>query len=214
MKRSPEFNLSLYFIADPACCGGRDVAQIARAAAESGVTLIQFRDKINPPAIVLETARRVRDALVGSGIPLIINDYVDIALEIGAAGAHIGQGDMSAVKARALLGPDSILGLTAFTEDHIAAVDPALVDYIGTGPVYPTLTDKGKPVLGPVRFAELVKLSRVPVVGIGGITPRNAGPVLEAGAAGIAVMRGIGAAADVRAAVGDLLIVSNIPRPM
>ncbi|HRQ61862.1 MAG TPA: thiamine phosphate synthase, partial [Alphaproteobacteria bacterium] len=75
------------------------------------------------------------------------------------------------------------------------------VDYIGTGPVYPTLTDKGKPVLGVQRFAELAALSPVPVVGIGGITPENAGAVREAGADGIAVMRGIGAAADINAAV-------------
>ncbi|MCD8498341.1 MAG: thiamine phosphate synthase [Alphaproteobacteria bacterium] len=198
MKLFPKsFDLSLYFIADPACCASRDVVAIARTAAEAGVTLIQYRDKISSKEHVWETARRMKTALAGTGVPLLINDYVDIAAEIGANGAHIGQGDTIPAEARGLLGPDAILGLTAFTEDHISAIDPAIVDYIGTGPVYPTLTDKGKPVLGPQRFAELVSLSPVPVVGIGGITADNAGAVREAGADGIAVMRAIGAADDV-----------------
>lgn len=206
MKHSRKrFDLSLYFIADPASCAGRDVAEVAALAAKAGVTLIQYRDKTSPHALVLETARRMKTALAGTGVPLLINDYVDIARAVGAEGAHIGQGDISAAEARAMLGPDAVLGLTAFTEDHIAAVDPALVDYIGTGPVYPTLTDKGKPVLGPARFAGLVSLSPVPVVGIGGITADNAAPVLDAGAAGIAIMRGIGAADDVAAAVRSFL---------
>jgi thiamine-phosphate pyrophosphorylase len=200
VARAP-FNPALYFILDPACCGGRDVAEVARAAVAGGVTLVQYRDKLRSPAVVLEAARRVKAALAGTGVPLLINDYTEIALQIKADGAHIGQGDMSAAEARAVLGPDAILGLTAFTEDHIRAVDPALVDYIGTGPVYPTLTDKGKPVLGPERFAALVKLSPVPVVGIGGITADNALSILEAGADGIAVMRAIGAADDVQGAV-------------
>lgn len=147
----------------------------------------------------------MKDALLGTGVPLLINDYVDIAVEVGADGAHIGQGDISPALARKMLGPDAILGLTAFTEAHIAAVDRAVVDYIGTGPVYPTLTDKGKPVLGSARFAELVKLSPVPVVGIGGITVENAAFVLAAGADGIAVMRAIGAADDVKETAHDFL---------
>lgn len=199
------FNLALYFIADPECCAGRDVADVAHLAASAGATLIQYRDKRTARPAVLEIARRMKAALAGTGVPLLINDYVDIAAEIGAAGAHIGQGDIGPAEARAMLGPKAILGLTAFTEAQIAAVDPSIVDYIGTGPVYPTLTDKGKPVLGTARFAELVRLSPVPVVGIGGITAENAAPVREAGAAGIAVMRGIGAADDVEAAVRRFL---------
>jgi len=131
----------------------------------------------------------------------LINDYVDIAFAVGADGVHVGQGDLSAAQARAKLGGDAIVGLTAFNKEQIAAVDPAVVDYIGTGPVYPTQTDKGKPVLGVDGFSELVVLSLVPVVGIGGITPENAKPVLEAGAAGVAMMRSVSAADDIAAAV-------------
>lgn len=134
-------------------------------------------------------------------VPLLVNDYVDIAVEIGADGAHIGQGDLSPKSAREMLGADKILGLTAFTAEQLDMVDPALVDYVGTGPVFPTLTDKGKPVLGVEGFEILAAMSPVPVVAIGGITPECAMEITLAGAAGLAVMRSIGAADDVEAAV-------------
>lgn len=204
MRRLPRaFDLSLYFIADPACCGGRDVAGVVSMAVEAGVTMVQYRDKSNSPDFVLHNAKILKKICEGAGVPLLINDHVDIALKAGVDGVHIGQGDMTAAQARELLGPEAIVGLTAFTEKHIAAVDAGVVDYIGTGPVYPTLTDKGKPVLGAQRFAELAALSPVPVVGIGGITPDNAGDVMQAGADGIAVMRGIGAAPDITRAVKE-----------
>lgn len=204
------FNPALYFIIDPACCAGRDVVEVVGQAVLGGVSMVQYRDKSNSPATVLANAKLLKQALQGTGIPLLINDHVAIALEAGADGVHIGQGDVSPSEARKVLGPDSIIGLTAFTETHIAAVDAAIVDYIGTGPVYPTQTDKGKPVLGIPRFADLVQLSPVPVVGIGGITPKNALPVINAGAAGIAVMRGIGEAADARREAQKFLDI--IPR--
>lgn len=200
------FNPALYFILDPACCAGRDVLDVARAAVEAGVTLLQYRDKTSPRDVILRNAKVLGEICARACVPLLINDHVEIALLAGADGVHIGQGDMSPAQARDMLGPEAILGLTAFTEDHIRSVDPAIVDYIGTGPVYPTQTDKGKPVLGVQRFADLVKLSPVPVVGIGGITSENAFPVLEAGAAGVAVMRAIGEAADVKAAVESFLV--------
>ena len=129
-------------------------------------------------------------------IPLIINDRVDIALAIDADGVHIGQGDMKSEQAREMLGPDKVIGLTAFTEGHAKAIDPDIVDYIGTGPFYETKTDKGKPVLGAKRFSELAALSPVPVVGIGGVTAENCADVIDAGADGVAMMRSISAAKD------------------
>lgn len=230
----------VYFILDPALCNGRDVADIAAAALRGGAGMIQYRDKENTPDIILHNINLIkkivdefsmdqfnarnpspspfgrgkkREAFQGEGfgkIPFLINDHVAIAREIGADGVHIGQGDMTAAQARALLGPNKIIGLTAFTEDHIRAVDPAIVAYIGTGPVYPTHTDKGKPVLGVERFAELAALSPVPVVGIGGITAENAAPVIHAGAAGVAVMRAISQAPDPELASRELVRVISL----
>ncbi|MCK6418507.1 MAG: thiamine phosphate synthase [Alphaproteobacteria bacterium] len=199
-----KFNPFVYFILDPTLCNGRDVADIAAAALRGRAGMLQYRDKDNPLEMVLENALRIQ-SVVGGRIPFLINDHVTIARDINADGVHIGQGDMTPAQARALLGPEKIIGLTAFTEDHIRAVDPAIVAYIGTGPVYPTQTDKGKPVLGVARFSELAALSPVPVVGIGGITADNAAPVIRAGAAGVAVMRGISQALDPEFATQELV---------
>lgn len=190
------FDLSIYFVADPHACGGRDIAEVVMAAARGGVTVVQLRNKIDPKPLVAAQAAMLCELLKPYNIPFLVNDYVDIARDVGADGAHIGQGDITPAEARKILGEDAILGLTAFTEEQIGAVDPAVIDYIGTGPFFPTQTDKGKPVLGAEKFAALIKSSPVPVVGIGGITVDNAEQVLDAGANGLAMMRAISAADD------------------
>ena len=190
------FDLSIYFVADPHACGGRDIAEVVLAAADGGVTMVQLRNKVDSKTLVAAQAAMLCELLKPYDITFLVNDYVEIARDVGADGAHIGQGDISASEARQILGEDAILGLTAFTEEHISTVDPALVDYIGTGPFFPTQTDKGKPVLGAEKFAALIERSPVLVVGIGGITPDNAQQVLDAGANGVAMMRAISAADD------------------
>lgn len=170
-------------------------------AVSGGISIVQFRDKtpIDTPGQrkkFKDHACRIHEFLKPRHIPFLINDHVDIAKEIGADGVHVGQGDASPEDVRRVLGSEAVIGLTAFRSEHFAALDPQVVNYVGTGPVYPTKTDKGKPVLGPEKFAELIKGAPVPVVGIGGITPDNFAPVIEAGAAGVAVMRAIGEADD------------------
>ncbi len=218
------FDLSVYFIADPSVCAGRRVVDVVAAAVKGGASMVQLRDKTGvfedvkeikgfllsfpptrspsdffPPPIggrVTEGGVRI----VGGRIPFIINDDVMLAKEINADGVHLGQGDMSALEARKILGPDKIIGVTAFEDEHFAAIDPAVVDYAGTGPFYATKTKPGKKILGALEFTRLVKLSPVPVVGIGGITPDNAGAVMACGAAGVAMMRGVSEANDPEAA--------------
>ncbi len=194
MKR--KFDLSVYFVLDPACCGGRDALVVARAALVGGVSMVQLRDKKSPKEDVRALAETLLPLTQEAGALLIINDRVDVAAEIGADGVHLGQGDMDVHQARGILGPDKIIGLTAFTTEQVRAVDPLVVDYIGTGPFFETKTDKGKPVLGRKKFVELMALSSVPAVGIGGITLQNAAEVYAAGADGIAMMRSISEADD------------------
>lgn len=184
-------DLSVYFVADPSCCGGRDIVDVVMGAVRGGATIIQLRNKLDPKPLIADQAAMLAQLLRPLNIPFLVNDYVDIARDVEADGVHIGQGDLSPSEARKILGDEAIIGLTAFTEEHIAAIDPAVVDYIGTGPFFPTQTDKGKPVLGAARFKELAALSPVPVVGIGGITAENAHVVLRSGASGVAVMRAI-----------------------
>jgi thiamine-phosphate pyrophosphorylase len=189
------FDLSVYFVADPALCAGRDVIDVVMAAVAGGVRMVQYRNKSGLLPESLAQAAMLAELLKPHGIPLIINDNIDIAFAVEAAGVHLGQGDAPPVEARARLGQSAIIGQTAFTESHIMNINK-VVDYIGTGPFYETKTDKGKPVLGAERFSFLARLSRVPVVGIGGITPVNAGAVIKAGADGVAMMRAISEAED------------------
>ena len=202
-----KFDLSVYFVADPSLCDGRDIVDVVMMAVKGGVTLVQYRNKLDPINDVLAEAAMLQEWLAPTGVPLLINDYVDAAFAVGAAGVHIGQGDISPAEARQKLGRDAIIGLTAFTPEHMAAVDPEIVDYVGTGPFYPTKTDKGKPVLGDKEFAKISALSPVPVVGIGGITPQNAAPVIKAGAQGVAMMRSISGAERPEAAAREFLDV-------
>ena len=196
MTMRPVFDCSVYFVADPSLCSGRAVTDVVRAALQGGVTMIQYRDKSGTEEEILRTAKALKDITQDFQVPLIINDHVELALEAGADGVHLGQGDMNPQQAREVLGPSAIIGQTAFTPEQIGSVDPAITDYIGVGPFYPTKTDKGKPVLGPKKFAALAADAPVPVVGIGGIVPDNAAAVIAAGAAGVAMMRALSEADD------------------
>lgn len=203
------FDLSVYFVADPSLCGGRDVADVVAAAVAGGASIIQLRNKTGDVAEITAQARAIMDVLRPGSTPFLINDYPDIAADVGADGVHIGQGDCSPAQAREILDEGSIVGLTAFTEEHFAALDPEIVDYVGTGPVYPTLTDKGKPVIGIKGLAKYVQLSPVPVVGIGGIAPETAAGVFETGAHGVAMMRAISGAEDPEGAAREFAKIAE-----
>ncbi len=190
------FDLSVYFILDPSVCAGRDPSCVAQAAIRGGVTMLQLRDKSGDEGAVVALVEKLLPLTMQANIPLLVNDYAKLSRDSGADGVHLGQDDMSPEEAREILGPDKIIGVTAFEEAHFRALDPAIVDYAGTGPFYPTQTDKGKLVLGAAEFGRLRALSPVPVVGIGGITPDNAAAVIEAGADGVAMMRAISEAPD------------------
>lgn len=198
------FDLSVYFVADPSLCGGRDIVDVVMAAVEGGATMVQLRNKTGLTVELFAQAAMLSELLKTRNIPLLINDNIDVAFAVEAAGVHLGQGDASPAQARAQLGDKAIIGQTAFTEEHIQNLDPS-VDYIGTGPFFETKTDKGKPVLGAEKFAALVKLSNVPVVGIGGVTPENTNAVIAAGADGVAMMRAISEALDPKIAAQNFV---------
>jgi thiamine-phosphate pyrophosphorylase len=190
------FDLSVYFIADPSVCGGREITDVVASAVRGGATMVQLRNKDCSPSKIEAQGCALQEVLKKTDVPLIINDHVEIAARLGANGVHIGQGDMKPEEAREIIGPDAILGLTAFTLEHFMALDPAVVDYAGTGPFSPTLTKPDKSVLGAEKFAQLVKRSPVPVVGIGGLNADNAAEVIHAGAQGVAMMRSVSESPD------------------
>jgi len=194
------FNPSVYFILDPLVCNGRDVADVAQAAIRGGITMLQYRDKNGNRDLILHNAKLLRDVTAKAGIPLIINDSVEVAKAVSADGVHLGQGDLPAEAARMQLGPDAIIGVTAFEPAHFQAIDRGVVDYVGTGPVFPTKTKPDKKVLGPEGLRILAKDSAVPVVAIGGMSARNARQAFFPNVRGVAVMRAIGEAPDPEAA--------------
>ncbi|TYC56096.1 thiamine phosphate synthase [Rhodobacterales bacterium] len=199
------FDLSLYLVLDPGLCAGIGMVETTRRAVAGGVTMIQLRDKTAGTAGLIETGRRLKDVLAGTGVKLIVNDDVDAVLAIGADGLHVGQSDMSAAEARRRLGGEAILGLSAETPDLIAAVDPAVVDYIGTGPVFATATKPDHhPPVGFDGVAALIAASPVPAVAIGGLKKEHVAQVLGAGADGLAVVSAICGQPDPRAAAAEI----------
>ncbi len=205
MTYRTSFDLSVYFVADPSVCGGRRIEDVVEAAVRGGVTMVQLRNKIDSADIILEQARSIQGILADSNISFLMNDHVEIAAKINAGGVHIGQGDIDAGQARSIIGEGKILGLTAYTRTHYALIDPDVIDYVGTGPFYSTLTKPDKAVLGADGFKVLSESVSVPVVGIGGITPDNAVDVICAGAAGVAMMRSVSEADDPSVAVSNFV---------
>lgn len=199
------FDLSLYLVLDPGLCAGTGMVETARAAVAGGATMVQLRDKAGGTARMIEIGRALKAALDGTGARLIVNDDVAAAVAIGADGLHIGQGDMSVAEARARIGRKAILGLSVETPELAAAADPALVDYIGAGPVFatPTKLDHESPV-GFDGLAAQIAASSIPAVAIGGLKTRHVAPTLAAGARGVAVVSAICGQPDPEAAARAL----------
>jgi thiamine-phosphate pyrophosphorylase len=203
-------NLRLNAIVDPERAGGRDLADLARLCAEGGATLVQLRDKMSETRAMVDSARAIKQALVPFGVPFVVNDRIDVALAAKADGVHIGPDDMAVEDARALLGRDAIIGLSIKSVREAEAVPVELIDYVGSGGVYVTLSkqQKNKPI-GPEGLARIVEALRrrapqLPVCGIAGIDAGNAAAVIAAGADGIAVISALSLAPDPAAAARAL----------
>ncbi|MBY3222142.1 thiamine phosphate synthase [Rhizobium laguerreae] len=195
------FDLSLYLVLDPDLCAGIGIVETARLAVAGGATMVQLRDKHAGTIRMIETGRALKQVLDGTGALLIVNDDVEAAIAIGADGLHIGQEDMDARKARAMIGAEMILGLSVESEALANAVDPDLLDYTGVGPVFatPTKADHKQPI-GFDGLARLVKASPVPSVAIGGLKADHVVQVFAAGAKGLAVVSAICGTPDPEAA--------------
>ena len=208
------FDLSLYLVTDRPLSGGRDMAWIVREAAAGGVTMVQLREKECSTAEFIQLARELKAALAPLGIPLIINDRVDVALAVDADGVHIGQSDMPYATARKLLGRDKIIGLSVETMDEAVAANALDVDYIGISPVYatPTKTDTLIP-FGLDGVDEVMRCSRHRCVAIGGMNRDTVGEVIAHGVEGVAVVSAIVAAPSPREAAAELAGIISTKRP-
>jgi thiamine-phosphate diphosphorylase len=202
-------DLRLYGIVDPAAGRGRDLGALAREAVAGGCTLVQYRDKQAATRAAVERARALKAALDGTGVPLLVNDRVDVALAAGADGVHLGADDMHPADARRLLGDGAVIGVTLKSAGDADALAGLPVDYGCVGGVFATASKHNPdPPIGLGGLAALAARARaarrLPVGAIAGIDAANAALAIAAGADGVAVISALFAADDVAAAAREL----------
>jgi thiamine-phosphate pyrophosphorylase len=184
------------------------VLETVAAAIAGGATMVQLRDPDAKTRALVEEARAIHALTRRAGIPFIVNDRLDVALAAGADGVHVGQSDMTVGDARALIGPEPILGLSITSEADLDVSDLRGVDYLGVGPVFQTSTKPdAAPPINVGGLEAIATRTRVPIVAIGGIHAGNAADAISAGAGGIAVVSAICAAPDAAAATRELVEV-------
>jgi thiamine-phosphate pyrophosphorylase len=193
----------LYFICDSAHLGALE------PALRGGVDIFQLRDKDASDEELLRAAGQARALCDRHGALLVLNDRPDLAVAAGAHGVHLGQDDMPLAQARAIVGPDMLIGRSTHTPEQIDSAHGA--DYIGVGPVHATPTKLGRPAVGLDLVGYAAAHASVPFFAIGGIDETNIGAVVAAGATRAAVVRAIGDASDPEAAARGLRAALAVP---
>ena len=207
MKAQPDY--SIYLVTDDGCLQGRALIDCVREALEGGVTLVQYRAKTASSAEMYAEALQLKALCDSFNVPLIINDRLDIAMAVGAAGVHLGQDDLPCAAARKILGEDYIIGVSAHNPAEAKAALQSGADYLGCGAVFGTATKADVKKLGTEGLEAICKAKGLPVVGIGGVTADNYREVRAAGADGAAIVSGILAQPDIRTTVEAIARVSQ-----
>ncbi|MDO5408322.1 MAG: thiamine phosphate synthase [Eubacteriales bacterium] len=199
-----KFDLRVYAVTDRAWTGTQSLEEQLETALKAGVTLVQLREKELDDEAFLVEAREIKNLTDRYQVPLIINDNVEVALACDAAGVHVGQEDLEAGRVRELLGPDKILGVTAKTVEQARRAQAAGADYLGSGAVFGSATKKNAKPMTKELLREITASVSIPVVAIGGINQENVHELAGTGIAGVAVVSGIFAEADIAGAVDRL----------
>jgi thiamine-phosphate pyrophosphorylase len=207
---------SLYVVLDRSATRGRDLGDVLEAAIAGGCRMVQLREKSWPSGTLLPLAERLRARCARAAVTFIVNDRVDLAVAVGADGVHLGQDDLPPRAARPLLPSSMILGLSTHSVEQARAARDAGADYIAVGSMFPTATKPDFQLVGPELLRKLRSEIRVPLIGIGGITPANVAEVIRAGADGIAVISAVCGAQDPRAAterfIAEIEAARNLTR--
>lgn len=210
MKLSPS-DLRLYAITDHrALPAGVTLAQAVEAALDGGVTCLQLREKTASAGEILTLARTLLPLCRARKVPLLINDRVDIALAAGADGVHLGQDDLPLPEARALLGPDRILGATAHTVEEALRAQAEGADYLGVGAMFPTGTKTDTVPTSADTLKAICAAVSIPVVAIGGVNAENLPTLDGTGIAGAAVVSAIFSQSDLTAAARTLRTAADL----
>ena len=198
----------VYLVTQESLSAGRSTREVVEAAIAGGVDVVQLREKDRSARERYHLGRKLRTLTREAGVTFVVNDRVAIAQAVDADGVHLGDEDLPVSVAREILGADAVVGrAVSFVEDAVAA-ERAGADYLGVGAVYSTGSkddiDDDEYAIGPERVADIAAAVDIPVVGIGGVDADNAGPVVEAGADGVAVITAITRADDPEAATREL----------
>ena len=184
---------------------GEKLADVVETVLQNGATFLQIREKDLAEDAFEAEAERLKTLCAQHGVPFVVNDSVEIALQCEADGVHVGQSDIKGRDIRATIGPDKILGISAGTVEEAVAAEKAGADYIGVGAVFPTGTKKNATPMTMELLKEIVSSVSIPVVAIGGISAENILQLRGSGVDGVAVVSAIFAAEDPGKATADLL---------
>ena len=195
----------VYLVTEEALSDGRTSVDVAAAALAAGIRVVQVREKLGTARRGLEIAAALRGATREQGALLLVNDRLDLALAVDADGVHLGQDDMPVATARAILGPDALIGLSITDPAQLEALDVRDADYLGVGAVFPTGSKADARYTGLELLAAARAAVDVPIVAIGGITLANAAAAVLAGADVVAVISAIATAPDPGLAARRLL---------
>lgn len=195
----------LCLVTDRTACLGRPLENVVIEAVRAGVGMVQLREKNLPAMELLDLGKRLLGPVRAAGALLVVNDRIDVALALGADGVQLGRGSLPVREARRLLGDSALVGVSAHSLEEVVDAEAAGADYAVLGTIFETRSHPGSAGAGPVLVAEVTFSARIPIIAIGGITPANAGSVMSAGAAGVAVITAIQSASDVEAATRSLL---------
>ena len=199
-----QFDLSLYLVTDRQLMSTDTLEQAVCQAIEGGCTLVQLREKDCSSREFYLSALRIKEVTDRMGVPLIINDRVDIALAVGAAGVHVGQNDLPAAQVKRIA-PELIVGVSARTVEDAKKAQQDGADYLGVGAMFSTSTKKDAQTIGIERLKEITQTVSIPVVAIGGIKKENAHLLRDTGIQGIAVVSAVIAQSDIRGAARELM---------
>ena len=198
-------DLLLYGVTDRTWLDGRNLADVVEQSILGGVTMVQLREKDLAHDAFLEEARRIGQICRRHGVPFLIDDDVELAAAVGADGVHVGQHDMEAGMARAKVGPDMLLGVSAQTVEQALRAQAAGADYLGVGAVFPTGTKTDAEAVSYDTLKAICEAVDIPVVAIGGIGPDNVAKLAGSGICGVAVVSALYAQKEPCAAARTLL---------
>ena len=195
----------LYLILDHDLLAGRSLVDVAEAVISGGVKHIQYRAKGLSKREAYFNALQLKALAHRSGVTLIINDRADLAMAVEADGVHLGQDDLPLSAARALLGPNRIIGISVHTLEQAREAEAGGADYLGVGPIFSSTTKQARPPLGCDVLKQFRREVRTPIIAIGGISASNVRQVMAARVDGVAVVSAVLSRPDVATATAELV---------